>query len=61
MVVQIGAHTVEPLVPNGEANSTHIRMFGTQRTDMVDVRTTLSRLLQSPGPWRNSLIRKALP
>lgn len=23
--------------------------------------TTLSRLLQSPGAWRNSLIRKALP
>jgi len=36
-------------------------MFGKQRTDSVDVRTTLSRLLQSPGAWRNSLIRKALP
>jgi len=36
-------------------------MFGKQRTDNVDVRTTLSRLLQRPGAWRNSLIRKALP
>ena len=36
-------------------------MFGKQRTDSVDVRTTLSRLLQSPGAWRNSLIRKAIP
>lgn len=61
LVVRIGAHTVEPLAPNGEAISTHIRMFGKQRTDNVDVRTTLSRLLQSPGAWRNSLIRKALP
>jgi len=61
LVVRIGAHTVEPLSPNGEAISTHIRMFGKQRTDNVDVRTTLSRLLQSPGAWRNSLIRKALP
>ncbi|MFD0961612.1 IS21 family transposase [Paenibacillus chungangensis] len=61
LVVRIGAHTVEPLAPSGDAISTHIRMFGKQRTDSVDVRTTLSRLLQSPGAWRNSLIRKALP
>jgi transposase len=61
LVVRIGAHTVEPLAPSGDAISTHIRMFGKQRTDNVDVRTTLSRLLQSPGAWRNSLIRKALP
>lgn len=61
LVVRIGAHTVEPLAPNGDAISTHIRMFGKQRTDNIDVRTTLSRLLQSPGAWRNSLIRKALP
>ncbi|CAM4002905.1 hypothetical protein COLU111180_18830 [Cohnella lubricantis] len=61
LVVRIGAHTVEPLAPSGDPISTHIRMFGKQRTDNVDVRTTLSRLLQSPGAWRNSLIRKALP
>jgi transposase len=61
LVVRIGAHTVEPLAPNGDVISTHIRMFGKQRTDNVDVRTTLSRLLRSPGAWRNSLIRKALP
>jgi transposase len=61
LVVRIGAHTVEPLAPSGEPISTHIRMFGKQRTDSVDVKTTLSRLLQSPGAWRNSLIRKALP
>lgn len=60
LVVRIGAHTVEPLAPNGDPISVHIRMFGKQRTDSVDVRTTLSRLLQSPGAWRNSLIRKAL-
>ncbi len=61
LVVRIGAHTVEPLAPTGDPISTHIRMFGKQRTDSVDVRTTLSRLLHSPGAWRNSLIRKALP
>jgi hypothetical protein len=36
-------------------------MFGSQRTDSVDVRTTLSRLLRNPGAWRNSLLRSALP
>ncbi|MFC5650938.1 hypothetical protein ACFPYJ_17830 [Paenibacillus solisilvae] len=41
--------------------SVPIRMFGKQRTDNVDVRTTLSRLLHSPGAWRNSFLRKALP
>jgi hypothetical protein len=61
IVVRIGAHTVEPLAPSGEPISVHIRQFGKQRTDSVDVRTTLGRLLHSPGAWRNSLIRKALP
>ncbi|PZE22243.1 IS21 family transposase [Paenibacillus xerothermodurans] len=61
LAVRIGAHTVAPLAPSGEPISVHIRIFGRQRTDSVDVRTTLSRLLQSPGAWRNSLIRKALP
>lgn len=35
--------------------------FGKQRTDSVDVRTTLSRLLQNPGAWRNSQLRQAIP
>ena len=61
VVVRIGAHTVEPLAPNGEPISVHIRMFSKQRTDSVDVRTTLNRLLHSPGAWRNSILRKTLP
>ena len=36
-------------------------MFGKLRTESVDVQTTLSRLLQSPDAWRNSLIRKSRP
>lgn len=61
IVVRIGAHTVEPLDPSGEPISVHLRLFGKQRTDSVDVRTTLSRLLHSPGAWRNSGIRAELP
>ena len=61
VVVRITAHTVEPLLPTGEPISIHVRVYGTGRTDTVDVRTTLSRLLRSPGAWRNSLLRDALP
>jgi hypothetical protein len=54
--------TVEPLAPNGDTIiSTYQRKFGSQRTDKVDVRTTLSRLLRNPGAWRNNLLRTALP
>jgi Transposase and inactivated derivatives len=61
VTVRIGAHTVEPLLPSGEPITIHLRLFGKQRTDSVDVRTTLSRLLQNPGAWRNSQLRKAIP
>ena len=61
IVVRITAHTIEPLLPTGEPISIHDRRFGNQRTDTVDVRTTLSRLLRSPGSWRNSAVRDAAP
>lgn len=61
VVVRITAHTVEPLLPSGEPITVHPRQFGNQRTDTVDVRTTLGRLLRSPGAWRNSAIRSVLP
>jgi transposase len=61
ITVRIGAHTVEPLLPSGDPISVHHRLFGKQRTDSVDVRTTLTRLLQNPGAWRNSQLRKVLP
>lgn len=58
LVVQIGAHVIEPLDATGRAICRHRRQFGTQRTDSVDVRTTISRLLRNPGSWRNSLLRE---
>ncbi|MFC4602056.1 IS21 family transposase [Cohnella hongkongensis] len=60
IVVRIGAHTIEPLHPDGEPITIHQRLFGKQRTDSVDVRTTLSRLLHNPGAWRNSQLRGIL-
>ncbi|RED76012.1 hypothetical protein [Cohnella phaseoli] len=47
----------EPLLPSGKPITVYLRLFGKQRTDSVDVRTTLSRLLQNPGAWRNSQLR----
>lgn len=61
IVVRITAHSIEPLLPSGEPMSVHERRFGSQRTDTVDVRTTLSRLLRSPGAWLNSAVRDATP
>ncbi|TDY37444.1 transposase [Alicyclobacillus sacchari] len=61
IVVRITAHTVEPLSRSGEPMVVHARRFGNQRTDTVDVRTTLSRLLRSPGAWRNSALREVVP
>lgn len=58
LVIQIGAHHIEPLDAKGIPICTHRRKFGLQRTDSVDVRTTISRLLRNPGSWRNSLLRE---
>jgi hypothetical protein len=36
-------------------------LFGNTRTDVVDARTTLARLLKNPGAWRNSGMRVIMP
>jgi transposase len=61
LVVRIGAHYVEPLNEQGEAITRHRRRFGKIRTDAVDARTTLARLLKNPGAWHNSGIRTIMP
>jgi hypothetical protein len=61
LMVQIGAHYVEPLDQQGEPITRHRRRFGNTRTDAVDARTTLARLLKNPGAWRNSGMRVIMP
>jgi transposase len=61
LVVRIGAHYVEPLNEQGEAITRHRRRFGKIRTDAVDSRTTLARLLKNPRAWHNSGIRTIMP
>lgn len=61
LVVRIGAHYVEPLDLNGAAITRHRRRFGNVRTDEIDARTTLARLLKNPGAWHNSGMRTIMP
>ena len=61
LVVRIGAHSIAPLAPDQTVIAEHARAFGAARTDQVDVRTTLTRLSRSPGAWRNSAVREAVP
>jgi transposase len=61
LVVRISAHYVEPLDGQGEAMTRHRRRFGNIRTDEIDARTTMARLLKNPGAWHNSGIRTIVP
>ena len=61
LVVRIGAHTVEPLGPDGRVLTCHARVYGSQRSDSTDPRTTVHRIAQHPGAWRNSGLRDSLP
>jgi len=61
LVVRIGAHYVEPLNAKGAAITKHRRRFGNIRTDEIDARTTLARLLKNSGAWHNSGIRTIMP
>ena len=36
-------------------------MYGAGRTDSTDYRTTVHRLAQKPGAWRNSPLRQGVP
>ena len=53
--------TVVPYTPEGQPITTHPRQYGSTRTDTVDPRTTLRRLSQNPGAFRNSPVRALLP
>lgn len=61
LVVGIGAHTVRVYRPDGTLLTEHRRAFGEQRTDSIDVRTSLERLVKHPNAWTNSGLRHSLP
>ncbi len=61
LVVRLGAHPVEPLGPDGRVLTCHARVSGSQRSDSTEPRTTVHRIAQPPGAWRNRGLRDSLP
>ncbi len=61
IIVRVGAHTVEPLAADGRLLTCHHRVYGAERSDSTDYRTTVHRVAQRPGAWRNSPLRSGLP
>lgn len=61
LIVRVGAHTVAPLAADGRPATRHSRVYGPGRSDSTDYRTTVHRVSQNPGAWRNSALREGLP
>lgn len=61
LIVRVGAHSVEPLAADGRLLTRHDRVYGPDRSDSTDYRTTVHRVAQRPGAWRNSPLRSGLP
>ncbi|AEJ40406.1 Integrase catalytic region [Sulfobacillus acidophilus TPY] len=61
LIVRVGAHSVEPLATDGRPMTHHPRVYGPGRSDSTDYRTTVHRVAQRPGAWRNSPLRSGLP
>ena len=57
VILGIRAFTVDVLSEDGEHIVTHSRMYGTERTDTNDHRTSVAQLLRSAGAWPNSGLR----
>lgn len=60
IIVRIGAYTVAPLNREGTPITEYKRRFGAARSDETDYRTTIARLVKTPGAWRNSGLRNQL-
>lgn len=61
IIVRVGAHSVTPLAADGRLVVCHDRIYGPQRSDSSDYRTTVHQIAQKPGAWRNSPLRSGLP
>jgi len=61
LIVRVGAHTIEPLGPDLRPLTQHARVYRAGRSDSTDYRTTVHRVAQNPGSWRNSPLRQGLP
>jgi transposase len=60
VLVAVRAHTVDILSADKLVVVGHRRLFGRERTDSVDYRTSLAVLMKNTGAWKNSGIRELL-
>lgn len=58
VLVAVRAHTVDILSPDKVVVVRHKRLFGRERTDSTDYRTSLAVLMKNPGAWKNCGIRE---
>jgi transposase len=61
VLVAIRAHTIDILDEHNHLVVRHSRVYGEQRTDSCDYRTSLAVLMNNPGAWKNSGIREMVP
>ncbi|OQB97983.1 MAG: Integrase core domain protein [Spirochaetes bacterium ADurb.Bin110] len=57
LIVGLKAHELVVYRPDGNVLCTHLRVYGEERTDSADYRTSLATLLRKPGAWPNSAFR----
>jgi hypothetical protein len=60
LVIGIGAHTLTVHDTAGAIQCVHRRVYGEERSDSSNYRTSLEALLRKPGAWKNSQVRAAL-
>ena len=61
VMVGIYADHIDILDAQGHLLVTHVRQYGSGRTDSCDYSTTLHTLMHNPGAWPNSGIRQQAP
>ncbi len=60
LVAGIGAHIVTVHDAAGAIQCVHRRVYGEERSDSSNYRSSLEALLRKPGAWKNSQVRAAL-
>ncbi len=58
VLVGVRAHTIDIYDEKREILVSHVRMFGKQRSDSVDPRTSMAVLMRNVGAWPNSGVRE---
>ena len=61
VLIGIRAHTIDIYTDKKEILVRHTRVFGNERSDSVDYRTSLAVLVKNVGAWPNSGIREMVP